>query len=189
MKQKIIFCNAVISIVIIWFFSCRSIKVVPEKPQYSKEDTVINIVLTIKRKVPYCGGAYPSPEQANKTVIEKNSDFIIQYQRGYGDSLWYKECETDTSGMIHLYLPDGKYCLKRADKKKSFDDFYKFHKKEDDAYNLYRDSTCYYNWWKSCSLEFELSAEAKTVEIEVVIPSRCYTGEDPCHNYIGPYPP
>lgn len=170
-------------------FSCGLIKVVPEKPYDKKENPEDNVVLTIRRKIPYCGGAAPSFEQANKTEIEKYSDFIIQYQQGYGDSLWYKECKTDSLGMLRIYLPDGKYCLKRANKKISFDDFYKMHKKEDDAYNLYRDSTCYYNWWKSCNLEFELSEEVKTLELEVIINSRCYTGEDPCHNYIGPYPP
>lgn len=125
----------------------------------------------------------------HRTEIEINNDFIIQYQQGSGDSLWLKDCNTDSLGIIHLNLSYGKYCLKRAEKKLSFDDFYKKHKKENDAYNIYRDSTCYYNWWKSCEYTFELNEEIDTITDEVIISSRCYTGEDPCHNYIGPYPP
>ncbi|MFH0867099.1 MAG: hypothetical protein V1904_12960 [Bacteroidota bacterium] len=148
-----------------------------------------NVVLTIKRKVPYCGGVVPTYEMANRKETAAYDDFIIQYQQGCGDSLWFKEFNTDSSGMISCHLPVGKYCLKRAVKKIPFDDFYKMHKKEDDKWHTYRDSTCYYNWWKSCDFTFELNDEITSIETEVLLISRCYTGEDPCIIYKGPYPP
>jgi hypothetical protein len=148
-----------------------------------------NVVLTVKRQIPYCGGAAPSAEMEHKCETEIKSDFIIQYQQGYGNSTWLKKLKTDSLGIIRCNLPYGKYCLKRADMNMAFEDFYKMPKKEDDKYNVYRDRTCYYSWWKSCILTFELNKENKSVITEVLINSRCYVGEDPCHNYIGPRPP
>ena len=156
---------------------------------WSSVDTIYNVVFTIKRKVPYCGGAAPSPEMVKRTSPVINANFIINYQEGYGDSLWEREFITDSTGKVRLNLPDGKYCLKGDYKNLPFDDFYKMHKKVNDNFNLYGDTTCYYKWWKSCNYIFEVTGGTDVKEIEVILMSRCFTGENPCHRYIGPYPP
>lgn len=185
------FINLIItSVFFVYFSSCSSPKKIQtsQNPQYF-DDSVFNVILTIKIKIPYCGGAAPTREMLNRTASEKNAGFYLIYQNGCGDSLWKREFSTDSLGKIRLYLPAGKYCLKRTAKNIPFEEFYKFHKKENDNFNIYGTKECYYKWWKSCNYSFETANEHEIKEIEIILPSRCFTGENPCQEYIGPYPP
>lgn len=146
-----------------------------------KEYTVSGKIL---KHVGYCGGAAPTPEQANgydkpmsieKYVVKDSSGNIV----------------TTFSGSEAEYTVDlkpGVYSFFNAEKELSLAEFKKLNGLEPEAFHkkLLSDE-CFINWMKRP--DATVTVTNKDVEQNIVYRSRCFTGTNPCIQYDGPYPP
>jgi hypothetical protein len=92
---------------------------------------------------------------------------------------------TDDNGVFSIDLEDGKYSIISEDKALTLDEFIKKRKIEGQYYQ-YSDDACFETWRNTPEITIELTHPTEEV---VTISHRCYTGDNPCMKYTGPYPP
>lgn len=170
------------------FLSCGT-----EKSASNK--SVIHVQLLFQQHTPYCGGAYPTPEQERGEITPiQNQEYAIY--RASSDTVKHNAkhkpllvMRTNEKGEIALELPVGLYYAVYIDKTLSFDLFYAKHKRESNDYLHSADLTCYQDWYARPEMRFKVPADAQIVRSSVVLQSACFTGLHPCLGWVGPMPP
>lgn len=92
---------------------------------------------------------------------------------------------TDAEGTFSIDLKDGTYSIISEDKALPIDEFIA-KKKVVDQFYTYSNDDCFETWRTTPDFTIELSKSAEEV---VTISERCFTGDNPCMKYTGPYPP
>jgi uncharacterized protein YejL (UPF0352 family) len=138
---------------------------------------------------PYCGGAYPTPEQAMGWDSPLgNQEFVILYD----DHLdLNKEHNlnvygTDGDGIANLTLPKGTYYIYRAEKFETIEALEKKYRPTTDAQLIWSGIECLKQWQASPDLQLIVTGN---MEATITENAQCFQGTTPCVNYVGPYPP
>jgi hypothetical protein len=152
---------------------------------------VVNFTINLLWQVhtPYCGGAYPSPEQAmgwNSPL--GNLEFMILTDDHLDSNKEYdlKVYGTDGDGIANLSLPKGTYYIYRAEKFESIVALEKKYRPTTDAQLIWSGIECLKQWQASPDLKLVVEGNMETTITEN---AQCFQGTTPCVNYVGPYPP
>lgn len=148
-------------------------------------DKTFNVTLTSKIHHPYCGGAYPTPEQemgffsiSDEKAFYISSDSILSEE-----NRWRIERDVDTS--FTFKIPAGEYFIYHVDKALSLEDFMSKHGSSNSNEQM-ADTKCYENWKNTPDFRFSVT---KNENFVFTYYARCFTGTNPCISYNGPYPP
>ena len=149
-----------------------------------------NVKIIISHTNPYCGGAYPTEEVlANRTRVQANTSFILINL----ESKEKTKVVTDATGTLYLDLPNGKYAIQELYKDCTLEEFKKQNPPPSGQY--YRDNPdpsgeCYKTWWESNLGQFEITKNTPDIQMyNWGTSDACFTGNNPCIYYNGPYPP
>lgn len=170
-------------------FSCADLKNSAE----NAADNAVNIwegkqtlTVTMQKHRPYCGGAAPNKDQVNGFTEPLAEAVFYIYKDERPKSIKdMVRVTTDEKGIFSIDLKDGTYSIISEDKALSLDEFIK-KKKVEGQYYQYSDNACFETWRNTPEITIELSNPS---EEAVTISHRCYTGDNPCMKYTGPYPP
>jgi len=144
------------------------------------------LTVTFQKHTPYCGGAAPTKEQeAGITEPIANQTFYIYKDERPKSLKDMIRLTTDEKGVLSIDLKDGKYSIISEDKALSLDEFIK-KKKVDGQYYEYSEDSCFETWRTTPDFTIQLAHPTKEV---VTINHTCFTGDNPCMEYTGPYPP
>lgn len=190
MQNQLFYCLTLLAVIAVSCKSKKSAASLPDKISGEITALPLNVNIAVKIHIPHCGGVAPSEEQMNMIVPEINKHFVIVWAEDNSNTeAMSTKVITDSSGVIRVNLPVGKYCLIRKEKHVPFKTFYKSNSGENDDYFEYNNEDCFYKWWKSCTLSFEVTDESEHLSLQTTIYPNCFTGENPCKFYKGPYPP
>lgn len=170
-------------------FSCAEVKNTAE----DVADGAVNLwqgkqrlTVTFQTHRPYCGGAAPTPEQENGFTEPMANKVFYLYKDDRPKSVKdMVKVTTDAEGTFGIDLKDGRYSIISEDKILSLSDFIKKKKIEGQFYE-YSDDACFETWRTTPEFIIDL---AHATEKVVTIETDCYTGDNPCMKYTGPYPP
>ncbi|MCH2236135.1 MAG: hypothetical protein MK078_18025 [Crocinitomicaceae bacterium] len=145
-----------------------------------------NVLITLSNYHPYCGGMAPTPEMLeNQTSPYSNTVFIfIDKNKGTEERI-----KTDENGMYKLILPAGEYAIRETFKDTTFEAFYEQNLMPNSEFYSSGDKNCYKDWWEANLLEFEVTQTDTVYQFFATRYARCFTGNNPCASYDGPYPP
>lgn len=141
-----------------------------------------NVKVTVIAYIPYCNGAAPSPDQLNRNYPSTDPLIAINSEDNSKTDLWVNE------GAHFAYLSPGKYFIKEKFKDVPLLDFINAHKR-DGMYYLDSPDDCYEDWRNTNLFEFEILKQDTIVYLNTSVGSSCFTGNNPCLQYTGPYPP
>jgi hypothetical protein len=141
-----------------------------------------NVIVKITGHTPYCGGAAPTFDQMNNYYTYQSSLILIDLNDNT------KTIIKSSGDGYYLSLPMGKYAIKEAFKDVPFKSFVANHEIKG-MYYMEGTEECYKNWWKSNLFEFEVTDKDSVIVLETTIGESCFTGNNPCVQYTGPYPP
>lgn len=145
----------------------------------------INVSIYIDHYYPYCGGAAPSYEQMNNYQAMANSNFVlVNLETGKKQIV-----KTDSTGHLNLLLPVGKYGIKELFKDCTFNEFLQKNTSSQGSYIQDMGEDCYKNWWASYLGEFSITDPSLIIDGHYSLSEGCFTGNNPCIVYLGPYPP
>lgn len=144
------------------------------------------LTVTFQTHRPYCGGAAPSKEQANgfTNPIANEVFYIYKGERPKSVTKMVK-VTSDAEGKFSIDLEDGVYSIIREDKTLPLDKFIK-KKKIEGVHYTYSTDDCFETWRTTPDFTIDLTHPTEEV---VTIKERCFTGDNPCMKYTGPYPP
>ena len=172
------------------FSGCDAIKQTAEDAADSatnvwKGQHVLKVTFQTHR--PYCGGAAPTPEMENG-FTEALADQVFYVYEGDRPSSVTKmiKVRTDANGFFSIDLKKGVYSIISEDKALTLQEFIEKKKIINDFYRYDKDDSCFEKWYNTPELVVDLSSNE---ERNVVINHACFTGDNPCMNYVGPYPP
>lgn len=170
--------------------SCSSLKEINTESSKTVDSTVVNtthatfnIQLKIQRHFPYCGGAAPTEDMLNNYSPVSGNFILIEKQTATRSTVISK------NGIIQLQLKPGQYSIRETFKDIPFDVFYAKHAITDRTHYQNDSEECYKRWWKTNLFEFEITDTTTFLKYEKTLYSRCFTGNNPCLQYSGPYPP
>ena len=144
------------------------------------------LTVTMQSHRPYCGGAAPNEDQVNGfTDPMANEVFYIYKDERPSSVTKMVKVTTNEQGKFSIDLQEGVYSIISADKALPIDEFIE-KKKIDGMYYTYSDDSCFKTWRTTPDFTIDLAATADEV---VTISERCFTGDNPCMKYTGPYPP
>jgi len=170
-------------IVLFFIFSCYNSKTVIQKTISNPAiNDYNNVTISIKKYIPYCGGAAPTWEMENNYQVIQGEFILINQNL---DS--QKVVKSDSLGTIYLKLNAGKYSIREEYKNVSFIDFYN-NNQSNGMYITNQGEECYKKWWKRNLLNFEVVKDSVLV-LNTEIGSSCYIGINPCLRYNGPQRP
>jgi hypothetical protein len=167
---------------IIGLASCASSTVVTEKPDAIDIEGSYNVHITITEPVPYCGGAAPTEEMLNRTNPVSGNFVLVHVETGE------KTIVTSESGILRLQLNVGNYILKETFKDVSFEQFMNDIPQSGRSIKPGTED-CYKKWWSTNLSEFEILPDSPRLYLQCSLYRACYTGNNPCDIYTGPYPP
>ena len=163
----------------------RKTNAVEYGPQPDSVNTEANVEVNVDHYYPYCGGAYPDESELNNYSILSNTSFML-YCLDTNEKLIVK---SDQYGTIRLMLKPGRYALREMYKECSYEEFAEKYKPKTLGSDYEEDPLCYKRWWASYFLDFTIeSPEIKQVFNHTFFDA-CFTGNNPCISYFGPYPP
>lgn len=168
-------------------FSCATNKAPVEKPLHS-------VVLKFQKHEPFCGGAYPNPEQLRGWVSPiTNQQYAIF--KAENDSVKHSQkakplgvYKTDSLGLIHGAFSTGYYYAVHVDKTMSFENFYKKHEIQSDQYRQSGGRPCFKEWYATPEMRFQVVSRGLN-KFEVTLQSYCFIGLMRCISWVGPMPP
>jgi hypothetical protein len=142
--------------------------------------------VTFQSHRPYCGGAAPTPEM-EQGFTEALADRVFYIYEGERPSSVTKmiKVRTDANGYFSIDLKKGVYSIISEDKALTLKEFIEKKKIIDEVYG-YDDDSCFEEWYNTPELVVDLSSNE---ERNVVINEGCFTGDNPCMQWRGPYPP
>jgi hypothetical protein len=138
---------------------------------------------------PYCGGAYPSPEQAMGWDSPLgNQEFVILTDDHLDLNKEHnlKVYGTDGDGIANLSLPKGTYYIYRAEKFQTIEALEKKYHPTTGAQLIWSGIECLKQWQASPDLKLVVEGNMETTITEN---AQCFQGTTPCVEYVGPYPP
>ena len=142
--------------------------------------------VTFQSHSPYCGGAAPTEEQeAGITKSLANEVFYLYKDERPASVTEMIKVTTDAKGTFSIDLKNGVYSVISADKALPIDEFIAKKKIIDQFYSYSTDS-CFETWRTTPDFTIDLSKPAEEV---VTVSEKCFTGDNPCMKYTGPYPP
>jgi len=154
-------------------------------PQVDSAGIEANVEVNVTHYYPYCGGAYPDESDLNNYSILSNTSFML-YCLDSNEKIIVK---SNANGTIKLNLKPGKYALREMYKECTYEEFAEKYKPKNIGNDYEEDPLCYKRWWASYFLEFTVeSPEVKKV-YDYSFYDACFTGNNPCISYFGPYPP
>lgn len=167
-------------------YQIRSLKTVkPIGPIADSTSQPYNISIELDHHYPYCGGAYPDESEMYNYQILANATFHL-YNIETGEK---SNVKTDSTGTLKLNLPPGKYGLREMYKDCTFSEFCARYQTTAGDYYERADSSCYENWWKSNFIEFTVTSPTFLQTFSYTFSDHCFTGNNPCISYMGPWPP
>jgi hypothetical protein len=141
------------------------------------------VEITVKEKVPYCGGARPTPEMTKMTKPAVGEFSITNLNDNTIHTV-----KSDENGVISTELPAGNYSVNEGYNNVTFEKF--LEENRDSKPDLeFGDEACYKTWWSTNILEFEIEKTAVTLEQSATIIVRCNTGINPCDKFTGALAP
>lgn len=145
-----------------------------------------NVKITMTYFSPYCGGAAPSQDilDSRSQLMRNQSYNLINLANNEKTKV-----TTDSLGILNLELDSGNYAIQQLYKDCSFQDFMKQVNKVDGMYYHDMGEECYKNWWKSYMGEFTVTNKETIQHLNMGEGDSCFTGNNPCLSYSGPYPP
>ena len=146
------------------------------------------IRLTVLDHKPHCGGAFPTPEQVNGYDEAVTGEvFGLIPGKALSDSLYEPTIlHLDEEGVCNVNLTPGTYSLVLLDKWMESSSFMKKYSAYDDQLYKVKDATCFETWRNSIDFSFHISSDSV---VNFVRQHKCYTGTNPCLEYIGPKAP
>lgn len=162
--------------------TCRGPKEEPEKetaPSY-----MVQFELSIL--YPHCGGAPPRSEPM-PVPLDQVQFYIKEGTTNSAAKAVRANFTTDDQGLASIQLPKGTYCLIKAYKNQSFEEFYQQKHKKPGPYYSLKDKACFEAWYAQCDLQVEVTEAGVTV-IHTFY-SQCFTADHPCMEYEGAMPP
>lgn len=172
------------------FSSCASIKKTAENAGDAAENVwkakrPFSLLFQIHH--PYCGGAAPTKEMADG-FNEPMANQVFYIYEGERPSSVTKmtKVTTDETGRFKIDLPQGTYSVIRASKAMPLDEFIEMQKINGEHYT-YSDDQCFKTWRNTP--DFTVEHNKGHVDETVTLNAACFTGDNPCMQYNGPYPP
>ena len=146
-----------------------------------------NISITITHFQPWCGGMAPTEEMMERqTQLQRYTSFILLDIISGEKS----KVKTDSTGTLYLKIAPGKYAIRELYKDCTFEEFKAENYREpDDYYVVNGQADCYETWWASNLGTFEILAGDEIQHFDWSTRDRCFTGNNPCVSYTGPWPP
>jgi hypothetical protein len=146
------------------------------------------IRLNVIDHIPHCGGAFPSPEQVNGVDQALTGEvFGLISGKTFSDSMQEPILLLlDEKGSCSLNLHAGTYSLVLLDKWMESAAFMKKHSIYDTQLYKVNDATCFEKWRTSVDYSFVVHRDSI---VTYVRQNNCYTGTNPCLEYIGPKAP
>lgn len=136
---------------------------------------------------PYCGGAKPTPIQADGTLYSLAGMKLDLSSVDKNNTKKVKQISLDDNGLWKGTLKQGKYILKQADKDQSLS-VLKVKFSIDDTLNYkYIGDKKLNQWTKEIDFVFSVVA-SDTLRKDFVLKEKCFVGLNPCFEYIGPKP-
>lgn len=156
------------------------------KPEIKQEIEEHNVFITVREYFPYCGGVYPDESDLNNYVLKRGTPFILidlQTQER-------KQITCNDEGTLQLTLNTGTYAIRELFKECTLAEFRgQFQKKVSGPDYQDRGDDCYEIWWKSNLLEFTVESLTEQLRLDCIMMNQCFTANNPCLEYTGPYPP
>lgn len=144
------------------------------------------LTVTFKSHQPYCGGAAPTKDQENGfTNPIANEVFYIYKDERPGSVTKMVKVTTNDQGKFSIDLKEGSYSIIHGDKALPLAEFIE-KKKIIGQFYEYSDDSCFETWRTTPDFTINLTGPADEI---VVISKQCFTGDNPCMQYDGPYPP
>ena len=150
----------------------------------------IKIELIAQYHKPYCGGAYPSPEQERGSIhpISNETFYIKRGKLNTENEMSLLSFTTDENGKATIWLPAGEYVVIKATQNFPFDKFYQpYQQKENSTTMTYLGEDCYREWYAKPETSFTVAEEQRIIQF--TRQTNCFTSENPCARYTGPLPP
>lgn len=145
-----------------------------------------NLTVKFQSHQPYCGGAAPTPEQENGITEPLANEVFYIYKDDRPASITEMiKVTSDAQGQFSIDLKKGIYSIIRADKTLPLDEFIAKKKIEGTHYS-YSNDDCFETWRTTPDFTIDLQGSANEI---ATISGRCFTGDNPCMKYTGPYPP
>ena len=145
------------------------------------------IQLQVQVFKPYCGGAKPTPLQAEGTLYSAAGMTLELFGVDQGDNKKVERIILDDNGLWKGTLKQGKYILKQADKDQSLS-VLKVKFSIDDTLNYkYIGDKKLNQWTKEIDFVFSVVA-SDTLRKDFVLKEKCFVGLNPCFEYIGQKP-
>ncbi len=154
--------------------------------ELDSNEKTYSVTLTSKIHIPYCGGAYPSPEQemGYSKISDVQSYFVtVDSLLNEANPNWRVERLEDT--CFTFKIPAGTYFVYHTDKALSLTDYMETYGSSNNN-EVAADSKCYEKWMNTPDYKFTVT---KNEDFQLTYRSRCFTGTNPCMSYDGPYPP
>lgn len=151
-----------------------------------EEDPNHTIILKFSRHIPHCGGAAPTPEQINgySEAISGKTYAIFEHEYN-SNKKPLTESTTNKQGVIEIKLSSGKFAVVDKQKLLPLNEFIEKNTPDNIHYRS-QDSLCF-ETWKS-KPDFTIDIQNDTI-IMLTERHQCFTGANPCIEYVGPYPP
>ena len=152
---------------------------------------VVNYTIKLLWQVhtPYCGGAYPTPEQAmgwNSPLGNQEFAILTDDHLDLNKEHDLKVYGTDGEGIANLSLPKGTYYIYRAEKFEAIESLEKKYRPTTDKQMVWSGIECLKQWQSTPDLQLIVEGN---MEATITENAQCFQGTTPCVNYVGPYPP
>lgn len=169
---------------VVFLYSCSSTCNIGTFTNEINEESKYVVLVKTQVHVPYCGGAMPTPEQAqgyNTPAVYK--EYLLSSDSTLESN--YSSVFLNEDGYFHMSLNEGKYFLYQKDKALNIEQFMtKYGGKN--SYEVEQDKACFETWKKSPDFSFTVNTDSTYI---FTYKSFCFTGTNPCISYDGPYPP
>jgi hypothetical protein len=154
----------------------------------------LDVVLKFQKHEPYCGGAYPTPDQERGWISPISNQQYAIYKT-QNDSVKHTQkakalgvFTTNELGIIETKLAPGYYYAVMFDKTMPFEKFYEKYEIVSDQFRQSAGRACFEEWYETPELRFQV-VEKGANKFEVTLQSYCFTGLLRCVGWVGPLPP
>lgn len=134
---------------------------------------------------PYCGGAYPSPEQEQGYLTVSPFKAYHISTDSLSDRSKGSIIEISDDDYFKINLEPGTYFVYNLDKKLPLKEYMEKYGSKNENEEM-ANSSCYMRWKNTPDFKFTASKDSS---YQITYRAACFTGINPCITYTGPYPP
>ena len=175
---------------IIYLFLCVSCAIHPTPSTEVGQQKTFTVSLLWQVHTPYCGGAYPTPEQqmgwnsplGNLEFVILQDSILDMDHVEYGPQVFH----TNSNGSVQLALTPGTYFIYKTEKFQTLESLEKKYRPTNDKQMEWEGTDCLKSWRSLPDLRLIVSKDTSIILTEN---ARCFEGTAPCTHYTGPYPP